>query len=662
MRSTMMAALFFIASAARAAPGYQLFPVRGVFFPAEEGPSRIDADFRRACGGEEQAYFAAKFRERFPDAAGTISEGNQRRTYAVSLQIARASRYVVRKVNGTVDVYLSVTGSLYFSNVMTGEVLYAATRTTVKTITLIPEEARPGGDRIVRLFADTYRGVVEDLIGDARERFHPLTVNARVVKEWKGLAILDGGQERGLGRDDALVDARGNELRVISAGPKYAIASVSLGTFSRGDTFSKVTHRTLAEIRKPRVLPFVELAPPGFPEEVVVQLFSDALGAEAPVSLVPVNRTFGAVVRALGAQIDLSKETLSRRELPGLFVRLHVLDPISYERPTNLGYKTVRITEALAYAEVVERSGRVIYAGWGRDRIEDEITQGMSFDLEARKEIAVKNALLALAKRFSAELRLETARLEVTRGGASLVVEDQNGVLAPDATFRVYRNLGKVEGIAGDVRVPTWEVGVTATGGGAAQVSPVLPIVDGAPLPERGDVVIVDGVAAGEARWKRFGACGTAEQLGPVTLPAFPELALNLFVAGYRAPFYASGLAARVSALVHGGSGFKEDLRLHEPTVDYCVQPVYRMWKGEPRCSGNACADVAEVQLGYRIRVGDGQGQVKASSGLATRMTASALPTAATAETRDAAFQADLIDQVLTLGPGAAAGLAKEKL
>jgi hypothetical protein len=71
---------------------------------------------------------------------------------------------------------------------------------------------------------------------------------------------------------------------------------------------------------------------------------------------------------------------------------------------------------------------------------------------------------------------------------------------------------------------------------------------------------------------------------------------------------------------------------------------------------------VAEVQLGYRIRVGDGQGQVKASSGLATRMTASALPTTATAETRDAALQADLIDQVLTLGPGAAAGLAKEKL
>ena len=46
----------------------------------------------------------------------------------------------------------------------------------------------------------------------------------------------------------------------------------------------------------------------------------------------------------------------------------------------------------------------------------------------------------------------------------------------------------------------------------------------------------------------------------------------NLFAASYKAPYYSKGLAAKVAELVNGGCGFKSEMKLTEPTVDYCVQ------------------------------------------------------------------------------------------
>jgi hypothetical protein len=660
----LLASTLLSLGSALAAPGFQLYPVRGVFFPADDAAAsgRIDADFRTAIAAGQQPYFAAKFRERFPEAATTITEGSQRRTFAVSLQVARASRYVVAKPSGTVDLYLPVTASLYFTNVMTGEVLYAATRTTITTATLVPAEAVAGSERIVGLFTQTFHGVVDDLIADAHERFKPRTVSAKVVKSWKGLAVLDVGLGGGLSRDDSLSDDKGNELKVVHAGQDYAVAVPSLGTFTEKVPFSRVANGTLAEIKKPRMLPVVERSPTGFPEEALVQLFSDALGAAAPISLVPVNRTFAAVVQALSAQLDLSKEKLTQRELPSFFVRLHVPDPISYERSTNLAYQTVRVTEALAYAEVVDRAGRVLYSSYGRDHTEDEITRGIGLGLEARKEISIKNALLALAKRFGAEFKLETARLQLAEAGKQLTVKDDHGVLAAGAAVRAYRTVGAVEGLAGEVLAPIWELEVTVPGLESTELAAVLPVMTEAPPLQAGDVLIVEGASRIDARRRRFGPCGDAAQLGTVAINDYTDLAYNLFASSFSSPFYARGLGPRVEALVHGGTGFREALTFTEPRPDYCVQPAYKVSLLEPVCTETTCAAVASLRLGYRARSGSAEGEVKASSGMETRMTAAALLKNSAPGVTAAALEADLLDEVLKLAPPAAAGLAKEKL
>ena len=660
--SILLACAVLAAQAPSVAGSYQLFPVSGVFFPMDDGPAIIDPDFKAAIGPAEKAFFAERFRARFPQAVATITEGNQRRTYAVSLQIARASKYLVEKIDGTTDMYLPVTASLYFSNVMTGEVLYAETRTTIRTKPIVASEGSAGSPEVVTQFAATFRGVVDDLVGDAQSRFRPTVVSARGVQDWKGLAILDGGRQQGISRGDSLSDEKGNEVRVISAGPTYAIGTVELGSFVKGSVYAKVTNRTLAEIQKPRVLPIVEAAPPGFAEESLVQLFTDALGSEAPVSLVPVNRTFGAVVKAIGSQIDLSKEKLTARELPNFFVRLSVLDPVVFERPTNIAYKTLRVTTSMAHAEVVDRAGRVLHASVGRDRVEEEITQGMALNLAARKEIAVKNALLDLAKQLASGMKFENVQLEVAQA-TPILVRDPSGFLLPGATMRTYRNLGRVDGINGDVRVPTWDVEVTGAGNEGAVLATTLPVVSGAPVPAAGDVVILDGVAIATARRMRMGGCGgPAEQLGAVTVPDFGPLALNVFASKFPAPFYASGLASKVNALVRGGTGFRNDLQLKEPAVDFCVQPVNKIEMEAPACTGSACAEVTLVKLTFRFRKGSPTSDVSARTGMESRMTAAALPKATAAAVRSESLRSDLLEEILKIASATAAAAAKEKL
>lgn len=653
--SPLAAALSLWAAAGAPSAGYQLFPVRGVFFPPDEGRSHIDADFRTALKGVEPGSFAARFRQRFPQAATTISEKTQRRTFAVSLQVARASRYTVNKIDGTTDVYLPVTASLYFTNVMTGEVLFAVTRTTIKAASVRPADATAGSERVVALFGESFQSVVDDLIADAGQRFSPTVIEATVRARWNGLALVNRGTAEGLATGDALTDREGNELEVRFSGEHASVAAVTLGTFKEGDSFAKVTNRTLADFKKPRALVLVESVPASIPEELAVQLFSDALGA-APLSLVPVNRTFAAVLQSVGTQIDLSQEKLTQRELPSLFVRLHVPEPIVFERATNADYRTLRVTEALAFAEVVDRSGRVLYAGQGRDRIEDEITAGMALNVEARREIAVKNALLALARKLTTDFKPVAAQLQVIAGSPAAAVADPNGWLSLGETVHALRKLPAIEGLDGPLFAPTWElqVGVTED---TTPVSILVPLFAGAPPLEKGDVVQVEATGGGSSR-RSLGPCGPEDRLGELEVPGYGALAYNLFASGSRAPFHTAGLPEAVTRILREGAGFKAALHLSEPRVDACIQPAYKIGGREQHCDERSCADTVNVKVGFRLRAGSAAPR---SFALDTRMTSTALPPGTAEPVRMQCLTADLVDEILKLGPAAAAGLTKDK-
>lgn len=643
----------------------RLYPVKGIFGLAKGQPGdrrMVSEHFIRALSNKETSYFEARFRAAFPASVKVIDATNKRRTFAVSMQVTRASYYAVPKpAIRAWDVLLPMTASVYFTNILTGEVLFATTLTHVPRGTLSEPHALPGSPMIGQLYRQSFRELVDDLVEAVHKRFNPRVITATVQQRSNDLVVLDVGRDGGIQSEDSLNDADGNEVLVLWSAPGYSVARTTLGKVQTGKTFSRISSGTLAELKRPRLLPLIEEAPEGMSQDAILQMFGDALGDAAPVSLMPVNRTFSAVLQAVAAKAQISQNEVRARALPQMFVRLRVGEPVSFEVPTDQPYRRRRVTEATAQILVQDASGRVLYATVAHSRVEDVIIEEMAMDLASRREVVVKNALVELARKCSLGFQPRNLELPVTRAsGDTFEVSDPHGLLGRGRNFLVFRTVGRIN--REELRVPVWEAKVVDSLETTARGQSVLPVVAGAPSPRKGDLVLLQGVDTPGASRHRFGSCGRVDKLGSFALPEYEALALNQFAAAYPAPYYAPGLVEQVEALVHEGTGFEKALKLRPAAIDLCVEPVYRIDQLPQSCSGEFCAEVAKVRLTYRIRQGGAAGEVMAKRGLETTMRATALPAASSAAQRTLALHLDLIDEVLKLAPQIASSFAMQRL
>lgn len=646
------------AAAAPAASALKLYPVRGLFQPANDG-GLIHPAFREAvpaAGGGD--YFQAEFRKAFPDAVANVADKDRRFTLVGSIQIARASSYTVDKVDGTTDVLAPVSGSLYFTNAVSGEVLYtvAATYYARASVTQGSLDAA----RRQAMFQEAWQGLVAELLARARSQFKPHTVAATVKREWNGLYLLDRGQDGGVAKGDLLSDADGNTLEVVHAAPAYAVGTPSLGKIAPGAAFAKETNADLNELKRPRVMVLVDAVPEGMPAEIVAQLFTDQLGAKAPLSVVQVNPLFSQVLETAFSSTALSNEHRGKRELPDYFLRLSVPESRSFELPSSLKNRSVRSYRTLVTAELVDRSGRVIFATRGADRSDDQVVAGMAVDEASRRDVSLKNALLDLAARIGKELKFEQAALAL-ESHAPLRLQDRDGMLAPGAQLTLFRNIGRVDGIAGEVRMPFLDAAVESVDAGGAALGAGLPLSATPVAAAAGDLALVDSVGGiPAATRRRFAACGPAEQLGALALPAFGELAFNRFASAYRAPYYSPAVFARVQELVGPETRFKSRLAAAPVAADYCAQAVYRIDPAPAKCSGEprVCQDSATVRITWRIRQGE---QVVARSGLETTVAGAGYLDGTPVAARKNAFDSDLLDAAGKLAGDIAAGLNNQK-
>lgn len=663
LHGAALLALSLLSGAASAASELKLYPIAGLFMaPAGNGGSLIHPQFQRAIDSAgDGKYFAAQFRLRFPDAVDHVGEQDKRYTLVSSLQVGRASFYSVDKIDGTSDLFVPVSGSLYFTNVVSGEVLYTVSATYYYRATVNGAGAAIGDAKLQSMFKLAYQGLVAQLLDKAREQFKPHVVSATVKREWHGLYILDQGQDAGIVKGDAIADAAGNTLDVVYSAPAYAVGTPNLGKIATGVRFAHETNLSLADIKKPRVLVLVDQAPAGIDGDNLRQMFTDVLGAKAPVSVVHVNALFADVLKTAFASTDISGDNSRKRELPDFFIRLSVPESRSFEMPTTLKHKMLRSYRSIATAELVDRSGRVLYAGVGEDRIDDEVTSGMGFDGASRREVSVKNALLNLAEKIGAELKFDRLELPL-QALAPLTVKDGNGALLAGENLVVFRDIGKVDGVAGTVRLPIRGINVDQVSDGAAgAVLDALPTYTALPL-QAGDVVLLDsGAVPRTVTRKRFAACGPAEQLGAFALPAFGELALNGFERNYKAPYFSTGFFSQLQTLLGPDSRFKSDIKLTMAQPDYCVEPVYRVDVGAPKCDADShiCTDAAAVRITFRIKNG---ATVVTKSGLETTTTSAGYLSNASDEAHKNSLATDLLGASAKLATEIAVKLNKEKL
>lgn len=580
----------------------QIYPAQGIF--GLDQPCRKSADLIEANGSSiscdfSQAVSKATIRDQvardfqnqlklnLPDQiVNTISQQNKHRTYIASLDVIRASEYVVNK-DSTAEIFLPVTLSLKLTNILSGEVIYSDSATLSQPIQVLASDINAAATRqaVQQKFQSSLLTLTQQLTADLQQKFKVSEIETEVIDQWKSYLVLNKGFNHGISKDDELSSPTGDLIRVVHADSDYAVALPVLVNGSP-KKFSKIATNTRQAANKPKVLLVDVLTYQGESKDLIEQVFADAVGENASFSLTPVNKRYSTLAQSVAEQTGLTnQEAIHQRELPEFFIRLSIIPVIGYQK--QVGKITQQqVVHSEVFAEMIDRSGRVIYSAHETDEISETISQGMGFSLDVRKEIALKNALIKLGKKFQQGIQFTRSDLQVANGGSdTITIQDAGERLTTGMKVHVY-NREKVA--ARNVLIPTWEATIIERQGSKVKAQLDFPVSGNNRLAVRsGDSVLIDSHAPiGDSKQARVLCEGLhTEQVGEIPFYGFGPLLYHAFTSQSKRPFYATGSGFKGQTKLSDAivkmtenAGFKKqlDLKLYVPK-DECLQPAFRI-------------------------------------------------------------------------------------
>lgn len=620
MKKAMLAMALMGTAIAQA--NIQVFPAKGIYgleLPCRQSAEHIEAnassiscDFSKAVSSETirtqvVQTFEQQLKQALQDQVVTsISQQNKHRSYVASLEVLRASEYVVQK-ESTAEIFLPVTLSLKLTNVLSGEVIYTDSATLSQPIQVLSTDVEAATTRqaVQQKFQSSLLSLTQQLTRDLQKKFKVSEVQTKVIDRWKSYMVLDKGFNQGIAKDDELSSASGDLIRVVHADSDYAVALPVLMS-GNSSQFSKISANTRQALNKPKALVVDVLTYQGESKDLIEQIFSDAIGENASFTLTPVNKRYSVLAQSISEQTGLTnQETQHQRELPEFFIRINVIPVIGYQQ--QVGKMTEQqVVHSEVFAEMIDRSGRVIYSAHATDEISEAISQGMGFSLDTRKEVALKNALVKLGQQFQKGIQFTRSDLQVASGGSeTITIQDAGERLTTGMKIHVY-NREKVA--QRQVLIPTWEATVIERQGTKVKAQLDFPVSGNDRLPVRsGDSILVDSHAAvGESKLARV-LCPSlhTDQVGEIPFYGFGPLIYHAFTSQSKRPFYATGSGFKGQTSLETSiikmtenAGFKKqlDLKLYVPK-DECLQPAFKIQVQEDSIKCNADKSSCDATL-----------------------------------------------------------------
>ena len=580
----------------------QIYPSKGIF-GLEQGcradPNKYEAngasivcDFSQAIDNDvirkqaEQLFVQGLKQSLGEQIVDSISQKTKHRTYVASLDVLRASEYIIQK-ESTAEIFLPVTLSLKLTNVLSGEVIYSDSATLSQPIQVLSSELESAATKaaIKQKFQSTLLSLTQQLTQDLKTKFQVTEIDTQVIDQWKSYLVLDKGFKQGIAIQDELSSAEGDLIRVVHADSDYAVA-VPVLMQGNSKHFSKVSTNTRQAMNKPKALVVDVLTYQGESKDLIEQIFSDAIGEQASFTLTPVNRRYSAMAQSISEQTALAQSAdINQRELPEFFIRVNVIPVIAYQQ--RIGKMTQQqIFHSEVFAEMIDRSGRVIYSTHATDEIKDVISEGMGFSLEARKEVVLKNALLKLGQQFQKGIQFTRSDLKVSgSSGQSITIDDAGERLSRGMKVHVYHS----DRAAGrNILIPTWEATILERQDKKVTAQLDFPVSSNDRLPVRsGDSILLDSSApVGDSKQARVLCPGLhTEQVGEIPFYGFGPLLYSAFTSQSKRPFYATGAGFKGQTLLKDAvirmtenAGFKKnmDVNFYLPK-DECLQPVFKI-------------------------------------------------------------------------------------
>lgn len=603
---------------------------------------QLDQAHRVAIGER----FAAAMARSFPGVEATFAarlpadatvRAKLAHSLIASLRLTRATIWRVEKPRG-VDAYLPITLTLDITNAATGEVVFSRTRSDIASGTFPAD----GVDSAMLTQFDGRIGATLDaLVADAAAAWKPWALQATVLEEKNGSWIIDKGRRHGLRNGDAI----GEDGTITYAAADYAVVKPTLGRYRSGQVLTRRAVAPAEQLAKPSVLTVMAAVPQGYAAPYLSQIFQDAVGTRGTFAPVPISPGFSNLrSTALGAA---QAPSAMPRSLPDYIasVWVTVLKPVRYA--SNVPGVRIERHEARAFVSIVDQTGRVVASFQGTGRIQDDVAGDMGFSADQRRDTVIRNALIEAATAMT-RFKAQPLDLPIVDQRGTMIVRDGGGALPSGVQLTVLRDVGRMNGIAGPVRIPA---GMVTTGDVLAEGIAVTDSGD-TPLQLRGgERVAIEQVGPPLVSRRAIAQCADIagspriDDRGTLAVDVWSVIGTAGFAAGYNGPVLVAGLPAKLASLNTEFAGWDRYGPARPRTPDACFVPVIAV---TPSTTGY------DLTVGYTLM----QGETKlAGQGVRAALAPTRLPGRTSADDMAAMVQQDFAEQLPALTTRAASML-----
>jgi hypothetical protein len=529
------------------------------------------------------------------------------KSYALVLGASRVSYYEVDR-GDNIEILIPVTLNAQLIKPERTKIVFSVSSTEYTPFVLSKKEATTPAAREAMTKLLTQNTVVQmkNLLDLVKKNFNPKETVVKLVDKTGDYFIADKGYEVGFNIGE-LVEARPFKnkdadpllFKVLSTEGGYSILKIAQGKPAIGEDYLFVFESPADDSSKPKLMPIFSTKEGRQWSSGVSDLFTKDVGFKAPFQLINVDLNFNDTISAITQQANCApwdkypsvKNTFnSRDDSANYFIQFEMAQSPVFTNSGQGGMKSLESFSTFLSAQVIDKSGQVIFSETGKDNYTIERTGNQGIGLANAFEISLKNSVLDLTKNFLKNIKLEPKQFQITNvNGNKFSVKGLELPPGQDIVYEVYRPLNaKVQSKSVQMRLlmdkgaelPSSSGGTTTF---SYSMAPDYPDV------KSGDLIKI--VTLPKLNSIPISPCGTkymrkdsvvADQLIPI-INHVAYQSPKYFVSIVDPQFYEDA-----NQLLNNGF-FK--LRLSPPKKsEMCFKPGYAVVKKETNCEKSLCS------------------------------------------------------------------------
>lgn len=585
------------------------YPVQGIFLSKSAINKTNDAsnfefnfmseEFKTLIKEKQISFFIPEFLKayqgNFSNFTPELTDKNKYKTIVSYVSIPRASKYVVKKPNKD-EIYLPLTTSLTFVNILTGETLYSTTDT------IYGEKLYDDNyGKISAHYLDSYKKTLSSVIEKSKQNFHPFEIPVTIVDNYRNLYVLNKGSEVGISEDDLLFDSTGNQLSVIYSTLNYSVAK---SVFPESDIkinsqFVKQSNNGgINQIKKPKVLLINDLG-----NDSIYDLLVSNLGQNSKINLITTNPTFNEMRKTV---IDLNNNfkssNIAPKNLPEYFLVFSFTPPVKTTFKQNQSGLDSSYYQMFACGTMFDKTGKIVFSQCANDNTDPRYSNKQYGTSENDLiSILYKNLIENIAEQINVRIEFKEYDFKIKKiEGNDIILEDKSETLSEGDAVTIFK---KHKSDGAEYLLPAFKYNVVTVNKGLATCSFDYPYTDDIENPSKSNIAKSSMiVSSGGANFYKTDLSQTALSDSEVDIKDFDKFATQMIGTNFKKPLTLDNntLESKTDA-VNETLMFKNKLTITNGNSNLSVIPYYSAKLKKHKVKGYTKIDTYKLVVGIKV-------------------------------------------------------------